>query len=151
MGIDNIIYNFIYSNMQITCQNCEKTIEEYLCQIPYQWRSQIAKAICANLSEQTLDCQKVKDCETVTTLSAFSVDGTEICITYTDEDRVPFTRCFDMTDLDCPLDGTDPKCITTQEIWDDMTCKEKAQAIIDYGCDCESITTTSTTTTTTIA
>lgn len=136
--------------MKITCQNCEEVISEYLCQIPYQWRGQISKAICANINEQqSLDCKAVKDCETVTTLSSFSVDGTEVCITYTDEDKVAHTRCFDMKDITCPLDDVDPNCITTQEIWDAMTCKEKMQAIIDYACSCEAITTTTTSTTTT--
>lgn len=145
-------HNIDYDNydnsliMKITCQNCEQLVSEYLCNIPYQWRQQIAKAICAMLNEQqSLDCKQVKDCETLTTLSAFSVVGSEICITYTDENGNLTERCFDWEDLVCPLDGTDPKCITDQETWDAMTCKEKMQAIIDFVCDdCESITTTTT-------
>lgn len=137
--------------MKITCQNCEQVISEYLCDVPSQWRTQIAKAICANLNEQqSLDCEAVRNCETVTTLSAFSIEGTQVCITYMDEDRESFTRCFDWQDIqNTILDDVDPKCITSQEIWDEMTFTERIQAIIDYACTCEEITTTTTTTTTT--
>lgn len=123
----------------------------YLCNIPYQWRTQIAKVICLSIADQqSLDCQMVKDCETVTTLSTFSVNGTEICITYRDENGVSFERCFDIeTIINNSLDGIDPKCITTQEIWDSLSYEERIQAIIDYACTCEEITTTSTTTTST--
>lgn len=136
--------------MKITCQNCEQLVSEYLCNLPYQWRTQISKAICEMLNEQqAIDCQQVKDCETVTTLSAFSVDGQEVCITYTNENGVATERCFDWSEIACPLDGTDPKCITDQNTWDAMNCTEKMQAIIDYLCSCEPVTTTTTTTTTT--
>ena len=136
--------------MKITCQNCQEVLEGYLCNIPYQWRKQIAKAICFNLTDQTIDCQDIKECETITSLSAFSVVENEICITYTDEKGVSFTRCFDWEAIqNSKLDVVDPKCITSQEMWDAMSYTERIQAIIDYACTCQEITTTSTTTTTT--
>jgi hypothetical protein len=126
-------------------------MEEYLCNIPYQWRKEISKAICASVSEQqSLDCEAVQNCETVTTLSAFSVVGTQVCVTFTDEDKVSFTRCFNWQDIqNSTLDDVDPNCITSQEAWDGMTFTERIQAIIDYACTCVEITTTTTTTTTT--
>lgn len=133
--------------MKITCQNCEQLVREYLCNIPYQWRNQIAKAICVMLNEQqTLDCKQVKECETLTTLSSFSVEDTEICITYTGENGIAVTRCFDWTQIACPLDDVDPKCIMSQEDWDLLTCQEKMQAIVDYACYCGTNSTTTTTT-----
>lgn len=103
-------------------------------------------AICDALNNQnSVNCDKVKDCETTTTLSAFSISGTQICITYKDEDDEEWERCFDWDDIqNSSLDGIDPKCITDQETWDAMTYKERIQAIIDYACTCESVTTTTT-------
>lgn len=132
--------------MKITCNNCEEVIQGYLCDLPSEWRVQIAKVICKFLNPSTtLNCDDVAKCETLTSLSAFTVDGTSVCITYKDENGTEFERCFDATDITMDLD---PKCIMSQEDWDLLSWKDKIQAIIDYACTCQQITTSTTTTTT---
>lgn len=131
-----------------------------LSSIPLAWREQLAAAICSsstigNLFE--IDCNEVKDCETVTTLSEFTiVNGTSVCISFTNEDNVKVTRCFDFSEiLNNSIANIDPACIATASEWSAMTYKEKWQTIIDKVCeDCQTVveatsTTTSSTTTTT--
>ena len=136
--------------INITCNNCEQVISEYLCDLPLEWRKQITKVICKTLSSQTtINCDDVQKCETLTSLSGFTINGSEVCITYKDEKGISFKRCFDWGDVqNSTLDDVDPKCITSQEIWDAMSYTERIQAIIDFACDCEVVTTTTTTTTT---
>lgn len=120
--------------MKITCNNCEELIGKYLCDLPSEWRTQIAKVICKFINPTVpLNCDDVKKCETLTTLSAFTVDGSEVCITYTDENGQSHERCFSISDIKPQLD---PKCIMSQEDWDLLTWEEQIQAIIDYACDC---------------
>ena len=137
--------------INITCNNCEQVVSEYLCDLPSEWRKQITKVICQTLTSQTtIDCEDIKNCETVTSLSGFSVQGTEVCITYKDEKGISFVRCFNWNDVqNSTLDDVDPRCITSQEIWDDMSYAERIQAIIDFACDCAITTTTTTTTSST--
>lgn len=136
--------------IDITCNNCEEVLSKYLCDLPSKWAQQITKVVCEAINSSSLECSDVTKCETLTSLSAFSVNDTEICITYKDENGTSFKRCFDFDDiLNDSLDEVDPKCITSQEIWDNMSYKERVQAIIDFACDCVPITTTTSTTTTT--
>jgi len=136
--------------IDITCNNCEQVVSQYLCDLPSEWRTQMTKVICDALGNQSFDCTDVKSCETLTSLSAFTVIGSQVCITYKDEKGISFERCFDWEDAqNSTLDNVDPRCITDQETWDAMTFPERIQAIIDYACDCEVITTTTTTTTST--
>lgn len=133
--------------MKITCNNCEELIGKYLCDLPSAWAKQISKVICEFLNPSTtLECDDMKKCETLTSLSAFRMDGSEVCITYKDENGVSIERCFDMAEASLVLD---PKCIMSQEDWDELTWNEQIQAIIDYACTCQEITTTTTSTTTT--
>lgn len=123
--------------MDITCNNCEEVMSKYLCDVPSEWRKQIVKVVCSAMVS-TENCEKFKDCEALTSLSAFSVDGTEVCISYKDENGVIVERCFDFGDImNSSLDGVDPNCLMTQEEWDALSHLERIQAIIDYGCDCE--------------
>ena len=118
---------------------------QYLCDLPSAWAKQMAKVICKFINPTVpLECNDVKKCETLTSLSVFTVNGSQVCITYTDENGVSVNRCFDMSDVGLDLD---PKCIMTQENWDLLSWKEQIQAIIDYACTCQAITTTTTTTT----
>lgn len=129
--------------MKISCNNCEEVIGKYLCDLPSEWAKQIAKVICSFISPSTpVDCNEVKRCEILTTLSAFSISGSEICITYTDEEGTPWERCFDIAEIGLPLN---PKCIMSQEDWDLLTWEQQVQAIIDYACNCGFTTTTTTT------
>lgn len=123
--------------MKITCSNCNEVISKYLCDIPSAWREQMVKVICDKIAATDDDCDKFKECETVTKLSAFSVSGGEVCITYTDEDGVEFTRCFTIENtLNSVLDDIDPMCIASQEDWDSWTYKERIQAIVTFACTC---------------
>jgi len=120
--------------MKITCNNCEEVIQGYLCDLPSEWRKQIASVICRFLNPATtINCSDVKKCETLTTLSSFQVNGSNVCIDYTDEDGVLWHRCFDIAQIGLTLD---PKCIMSQSAWDLLTWQEQLQAIIDYKCDC---------------
>lgn len=112
-------------------------MSKYLCDVPSKWREQIIKVICDKIAPTDDECEKFKECETVTKLSAFSVDGSEVCVTYTDENGIEFTRCFDMqTALNSSLDNIDPMCIASQEDWDSWTFIERVQAIVSFGCTC---------------
>ncbi len=122
--------------MKITCNNCEDVIGGYLCDLPSEWRKQIANVICKFLNPTVpLNCTDVKKCETLTTLSAFSISGSQVCIDYTDENGSTVHRCFNMAEVGLNLD---PKCIMSQEDWDVLTWEQKIQAIIDYSCSCQS-------------
>lgn len=120
--------------MKITCNNCRELMEKYLCDLPFEWRSQIAMVICKYLNaEETIDCIDIKKCETLTYLSAFTITGREVCIDYKDENGSTVHRCFNMDDVVLNLD---PKCIMSQEDWDLLSWKEQIQALIDYVCEC---------------
>lgn len=125
--------------MKITCNNCEELIQSYLCDLPSAWAKQMATVICKFINPSVpLECNDVKKCETLTSLSAFTVNGSEVCIDYTDENGSTVHRCFNMEDIGLSLD---PKCIMSQEDWDVLTWNEKIQAIIDYSCSCAPSTT----------
>lgn len=123
--------------MILNCKNCQKDIESLLKDIPSKWRKQIASTICKYIicdkeSVLTTDCNKIKDCETLTVLSDFTTNDNNICITYTDERKVSVTRCFDVSFL-LELD-LDPKCLTDKETWDSWSYLQQMQAIIDASC-----------------
>lgn len=120
--------------MKITCNNCEEVIGGYLCDLPSEWRTQIAHVICKFLNPTVpLNCNDVKKCETLTSLSAFTVEDNQVCITYKDENGTSHERCFNINDIKPSLD---PKCIMSQEDWDLLTWEQQIQAIIDYACSC---------------
>lgn len=120
--------------MKITCNNCEELLGKYLCDIPFEWRTQLVKVICKYLNiSSELDCNDVKKCETLTALSAFTVTKDEVCIEYTDENKVKWRRCFN---IQTPHLNLNPNCIMSQEDWDLLTWNEQIQAILDYVC-CE--------------
>lgn len=136
--------------MVINCKNCQEDIMSELSSVPKSWRKQLADTLCKYIicDKQSLDCEQVKDCETLTSLSNFSIqeDGTTICVTYIDEHLVSIERCFNFVDL---LDiNVDPKCLATPEDWLAMSYLQKWQAIIDKTCaTCSDAPTTTTTTT----
>lgn len=109
-------------------------MEKYLCDLPSEWRIQIAKVICKYINPPTpLNCGDVKKCETLTSLSSFTVMGSTVCIDYTDENGTLWHRCFDMAKVGLDLD---PKCIMDKAVWDTLTWEQQIQAIIDYACQC---------------
>lgn len=119
---------------KITCNNCEELMQKYLCDLPFEWRYQISKVICKYLNkEESIKCSEVKKCETLTSLSAFTVNGDEVCIDYKDENGQTVHRCFNMSDAGLTLNS---QCIMAQEDWDLLTWPEQIQALIDYVCEC---------------
>lgn len=127
-------------------------LEEILKDLPSKWREDLIRILLEiqeGCSTEILDCNEVKECETLTSLSEFTQNGTEICITYTDEHEVSVERCFDMANIiNNFFDSTviAPGCITSETIWNTMTVDEKFQALIDTICNCCPETTTTTTT-----
>lgn len=137
----------------------KQQILEHLSPLPCDWAQSIANVLCEFQSSiQTPDCNKVKECETLTSLSDFVIDGNSVCITYKDENKVSVERCFDVTEiLNNSVNDIDSGCVASSTSWNGMSYLEKFQAIIDTLCNCcPSVTTTttipasSTTTTTTI-
>lgn len=126
----------------------EEKISEYLKDLPSKWRTQLTELLCQiKADKKKPSCTEVKDCETVTYLSEFTVDGTDVSIQYTDERGITYTRSFDLENLlNLNLDGG---CLADPTTWFNLTLTQKIQLLIDTQCACCS--TTSTTTTTTIA
>lgn len=124
-------------------------IKEYLKGLPSKWRDKLTDLLYDIGNDQSCpSCDEIKECETLTSLSDFSVSGTEVSIRYKDEDGVTVTRSFDLDTLIGNHLNVDPSCITDETTWNNSTFSEKIQLIIDSHCDCCS---TSTTTTTTLA
>lgn len=124
-------------------------LEELLKDLPSKWRDILIK-ILLDIQEDigNVDCDTVRECETLTSLSEFTQNGSQICITYTDEHSVATERCFDLEDvLNNSLDEVNPGCITTPTLWNTMSYIERFQALIDTICNCCPATTTTTTTT----
>ena len=126
----------------------KQQIEEYLKDLPSKWREQLVDILCQIKQEKSIpDCNKVKECETLTSLSNFSISGTTISITYKDEKGISFIRSFSIDEvLNQSLEDLDPDCLATQPEWDTLTYKERIQLLIDSHCDCCSSSTTTTTT-----
>lgn len=121
----------------------ETQICEYLKDLPSKWREQIT-SVLVNI-QQDISCDKVKECETLTSLSEFTVSGSEVSIKYKDEDGVQVTRTFDTEEiLNNSLDEVDPDCLATPTEWDNLSYTERIQLLITAHCDCCSTTTTTT-------
>lgn len=128
----------------------KEQILKYLCSLPSEWADEIADLLLDfQGSIQTPDCQVVKDCQTITVLSDFIIDGTSVCIDYTDENEVTVRRCFDISELlNNTITDITPGCVTDVETWNTLTYEEKIQAFVDTLCNCCPPTTTTTTTST---
>lgn len=93
-------------------------------------------------------CSKVVECQHITSLSDFSVDGQVVSITFTGEDGVSYTRTFDLSlHLGDVFNDIAGDCVISGEEWVNMTITEKFQAIVDDVCACCEPTTTTTTST----
>ena len=113
-------------------------IIDYLKVLPSEWRDQLTKLLCEINSEKNIpSCDIVKDCETVTSLSTFTVNGTEVSVVYKDERGVSFTRSFDLASVvNSVFDGLEPDCLTDETTWSNMTLSERIQLLINQHCDC---------------
>ncbi len=114
--------------------NCEDILNKELCDVPYEWRSQIIEAICT-FQDHQYDCKK--SCQTITFLSQFKNENNQICISYLDEKGEKFDRCFDY-DLTATLlnDLFVPDCIPLPvgSSFKNLTFPQKFQHIIDLLC-----------------
>jgi len=128
-------------------------LEEILKDIPSKWRDsliQILMDIQSSCTTGQVTCEDVRECETVTTISEWVINDTEVCITFTNEQGIPIERCFDVENIlneQLSNGNIDPGCITTPTIWNTMTYTERIQALIDTMCNCCPSTSTTTTTT----
>lgn len=123
----------------------KQQIEEYLSDIPSKWKNQLVQLLCEIKEEKVeLDCNIVKDCETLTTLSNFTISGETVCITYTGEDSVPVNRCFSLSEIIKQSLDLDPNCLTDETTWSNLTLSQQIQLLIDSHCDCCSTSTTTT-------
>lgn len=115
----------------------KEQIEAYLSALPTEWKDKLTTILCEINEGSTLDCQKVKDCETVTSLSEFSTLGSVISIDYTDENSVTYTRSVDVGNiLNDEIEHLDPNCLTDETTWASLTYPERIQLLIDKHCDC---------------
>lgn len=130
--------------------NCNMDLNAYLCDIPSEWREGIVKALCLTFLPVEQNCTSIKNCETLTSLSGFTLEGSELSVTFRDENGSVFTREIDLSlPIETSLDEVDPNCLMSQEDWDNLSYLEKIQSIIDSHCDCCTTTTTTTSTTST--
>lgn len=113
-------------------------IKEALSVLPSEWSDKLYTLLCSILEDKSKpSCEDVRDCETVTSLSQFNVDGTQVSITYTDENSVSVTRSFDVEQiLNSQLENIDPSCLTDSTSWQNLSYPEKIQLIITEHCDC---------------
>lgn len=131
--------------------NCHQDLDALLCDIPLEWREGIVKSLCAvygELNQPT--CDELRNCQTLTNLSPFTLIENNLSIKYKDEKGQIKTRSIDLTPIfDSVLDGVDPMCLTTPEDWASMSHTERMSLIYSEMCVCCPPTTTTTTTTTT--
>lgn len=81
--------------------DCKSIYEAYLCDVPSSWRAQIASLMCKVVTDvNTITCEKVTECETLTSLSPFTLDGDTLSIQYTDENGVTVTRSIDIPGIE---------------------------------------------------
>lgn len=82
------------------CVPCEFELSELLKPIPAPFRKAIAKILCKIRGEKyEPSCTDFKNCETLTTLSPFTIVGTNVCITFKDEKGVFTQRCADLQSI----------------------------------------------------
>lgn len=134
------------------CQTCKDKVESILLDLPSSWRFQISESICKIFDDLSSDlCGAVKKCETITELSEFRRNGSQVCITYKDEDEISYERCFDFQDIiNNLLDSLDPKCLAPVSVWRNLSFSDRIQLMINTACNVRAntiFTTTSTTST----
>lgn len=128
--------------------NCPQDLDTSLCDVPHEWREGIVKALCLTLQSDPITCKGVRNCQTLTSFSAFTIQGTEVSISYINERGTVEKSTFD---LEAPINSAgedlDNNCLSSF----DTPLSGIIQIIIDAYCECcPTTTTTSTTTTTTV-
>lgn len=118
--------------------NSKEEFSALLCDIPFQWRDAIIKALECVLSvsrneEET--CDGIKECETLTYFEPIQQVGETITLSYKDEKGVVYTRSVSLTTIvNNILDDVDSNCLMPQEEWDEMTFAERMAAIYAKAC-----------------
>ena len=121
-------------------------IKAHLQGIPSKWQTKLTVLLYEIATDGScMDCEDVKACETVTSLSNFTTSGSVVSIVYTDERGISVTRSFDVSQLLSGYFNINPDCLTDTSTWNNMTFSEQLQMLIDSHCDCCSTTTTTTT------
>lgn len=116
----------------------KEQIETYLKDLPSKWSKQLTTILCEiNSNQQTVDCEDVRMCETLTSLSPFTVNGTEVSIKYKDEHEITITRSFDLDQvINKQLESVSSNCLTDQNTWDSLTLSQRLQLLVNSHCDC---------------
>lgn len=116
----------------------KEQIEKYLAPLPSEWKTKLTTILCEiNSSQNTVSCQDVKKCETLTSLSQFTRNGSIISIQYKDEKGTTVTRSIDLSDVvNSQLDDLDPGCLTDETTWNNMTLTQRLQLLINSHCEC---------------
>lgn len=114
--------------------NCRKKYEKLLCDLPSKWADALADALCdMTEEEQEAICPSVKECETLTGISEWTVEGTSVCFQYTNEAGDIQKRCFDLNSL---LDEINPKCLGSQDEWITLTLEQRFALLFGKQCEC---------------
>jgi len=133
--------------------NCNKDLDALLCEIPEEWREGIVQSLCLLLNQDDDICTGVENCETLTLLSPFVLNGNTLSTKFKDEQGYTHTSSLDLGDiLDTLLSDVNPNCLMSQDDWDALSHEARVQAVLTFACGCCSTTTTTTaapTTTTT--
>lgn len=116
----------------------KEQIEQYLQPLPKKWKGQLTELLCEiNDSRKQPTCEDVRKCETLTSLSTFTITDGQVCITYKDEKGVSFERCFSADQvLNGQFDDLDPGCLTDETTWSNLSFAERIQLLIDSHCEC---------------
>jgi hypothetical protein len=115
----------------------KEQIEKYLSVLPSEWKDKLTSILCEIQEGSAVDCDKVKECETLTSLSQFSVQGSTVSITYKDENSTSYSRSFDVAQiLNSELDELDAACLTDATTWSNLSYAERIQLLINKHCDC---------------
>lgn len=130
--------NYFNNNTIHNTMTFKEQIEKYLSGLPSKWAEQLTEILCQIKAEkQEPDCQTVKDCETVTSLSPFTVNGTIVSIQYKDEKGITVTRSFDTSQiLNESLNDIEAVCLTDEVTWESLSFAERIQLIINTVCNC---------------
>lgn len=132
--------------------HCNIDLDKVLCDIPFEWRRGIVKALCYTLENSNASCDSINKCQTLTKLYPFTINGNVLTAKFKDENGNVVSRTLNILDIvDNSLDTVNPGCIMSIDEWNSLHHFEKIQAIIDAVCTCcpNTTTTTSTTSTTT--
>ncbi len=71
---------------------------------PQTWRNELEALLCEIINaRQVIDCQTVKDCETLTSFNSFQISDSNLILSYTDERGTTTSRSVNLNDLNIDL------------------------------------------------